>query len=221
MKTQRRKRLLTRRRAALRHIALCLTLMLLIQHVMHLGLLLPIQTVRQQEERAGIRHTRVVERRWTPEVQRTNLAFLTENDQATLFSSCHLTLYGWMANFHVAVDCTGEEPLYGGFAFQYGDEERAWYGFGRVDDPEIQRVELSLQSQMWDSAAQSYYMEEVRRLTDIPLEEQSGRRYFLVKDSGEWDSEKYSTPQVVVIGYDSHGNELFRTEIEDWIATMF
>ena len=219
MKT--RKRLLNRRRRAIRQTLLCLTAVLLIQHIMHLGLILPIQTVRQQEERAGIGRTRVVERVRVPEIHRTHLAYLTENEEATLFSSCHLTLYGWMASFQVAVDCTEEAPLHAGFSFMYGDEERAWYGFGRVDDPRIARIELSLQSQMWDPEAEAYYMEEVRRITEIELTEQSGHRYFLEKDSGEWDSYRYSTPQAVAIGYDHDGQEIARREIEEWIASMY
>ena len=141
---KKQKRILTRRQSALRAAAIALAVMLFLNHVMHLGLIFPVQTVWQLEERAGIEHTRVVKRSHTPEIQKTNIAFLSENDEATLFSSCHLTIYGWMANFHVALDCTGEEPLYAGVSYMSRDENRAWYFFGRVDDPAIQRVEISL-----------------------------------------------------------------------------
>ena len=188
---------------------------------MHLGLILPIQTVRQQEERAGIGRTRVVERVWVPEIHRTHLAYLTENEEATLFSSCHLTLYGWMAGFQVAVDCTGEEPLYAGASYMGRDGNSAWYFFGRVDDPAIQRVEISLCAEVYDSMSHAYVGEEVHRMAGITLEEQSGRRYFLVKYTEGGDHERHSRCRPVVIGYDSHGNELFRMEIEEWISSSF
>ena len=221
MNTQKRKRLLTRKRTAIRRAAILLAVILLINHIMHLGLLFPIQTVWQQEERAGVSHTRVVERSWAREIHKTHIAFLSENDEATLFSSCNLTLYGWMANFHVALDCTGEEPLYAGASYMSRDENRAWYFVGRVDDPTIQRVEISLCSEEYDSMSHAYVGEEVRRITGIELEEQSGRRYFLVKYTEGWDDEIHSSPRPVVIGYDSGGNEVTRMEIEEWNSSYF
>ena len=62
---------------------------------------------------------------------------------------------------------------------------------------------------------QTYFCEEVRRITEVELEEQSGRRYFLVKDGGQWDSNEYSSPKTVVLGYDSGGNEVVRLEITE------
>lgn len=212
---QKRKAVLSRRRSALRAVAITLTVMLLINHIMHIGLLFPIQAIWQLEERAGITHARVVERSWTPEIHKTHIAYLTENDEATMFGSCHLTLYGWMAAFEVTLDCSEEAPLYAGHSYMYRDENRAWYIFGRVDDPEIQRVEISLQSDEWDNETQTYFCEEVRRITEVELEEQSGRRYFLVKDGGQWDSNEYSSPKTVVLGYDSGGNEVVRLEITE------
>ena len=91
MKKQKQKRILTRRQSALRAAVITLAGMVFMVHVMHLGLIFPVQTVWQLEERAGIEHTRVVKRSPAPEIHRTHLAFLSENDDATLFSSCNLT----------------------------------------------------------------------------------------------------------------------------------
>ena len=218
---KKQKRILTRRQSALRAAAIALAVMLFLNHVMHLGLIFPVQTVWQLEERAGIEHTRVVKRSHTPEIQKTNIAFLSENDEATLFSSCHLTIYGWMANFHVALDCTGEEPLYAGVSYMSRDENRAWYFFGRVDDPAIQRVEISLCEETYDNMSYAHVGDEVYRMAGIPLEEQSGRRYFLAKYNGEWDYEVHSQVHPIVIGYDGDGQELIRMEIEQWISSSF
>ena len=221
MKKQNQKRILTRRQSALRAAAITLAAMVFVVHVMHIGLLFPVQAVWQLEERAGVEYTRVVKRSHTPEIQKTNIAFLSENDEATLFSSCYLTIYGWMPNFGVALDCTTGEPLYAGVNYMSRDENRAWYFFGRVDDPAIQRVEISLCSEDYDSNGYPIVGEEVHRMAGIPLEEQSGRRYFLVKYTGEWNHEIRSSPRPIVIGYDGEGNELNRMEIEEWISSGF
>ena len=219
---KKQKRILTRRQSALRAAAITLAVMVFMVHVMHLGLIFPIQTVWQLEERAGIEHTRVVKRSPTPEIQKTNIAFLSENDKATMFSSCYLTIYGWMANFHVALDCTTEEPLYAGVSYMSRDENQAWYFFGRVDDPAIQRVEISLCETEPNKMGYVHLVgDEVHRMAGIPLEEQSGRRYFLVKYNGEWDYEVHSRVHPIVIGYDGDGQELTRTEIEQWNSSSF
>lgn len=218
---KKQKRILTRKQVAIRKTAICLTAMFLVNNIMFLGAIFPIQTVWQLEERAGVEHTRVVKRSHTPEIQKTNIAFLSENDEATLFSSCYLTIYGWMSNFGVALDCTTGEPLYAGVNYMNRDENRAWYFFGRVDDPAIQRVEISLCEEVYDEMSHGYVGEEVHRMAGIPLEEQSGRRYFLVKYNGEWDREILSAPRPVVIGYDGNGQELIRIEIEQWSSSSF
>ena len=221
MKKQKQKRILTRKQVAIRKTAICLTAMFLVNNIMFLGAIFPIQTVRQLEERAGVEHTRVVKRSHTPEIQKTNIAFLSENDEATLFSSCHLMIYGWMSNFHVALDCTTEEPLYAGVSYMSRDGKQAWYFFGRVDDPAIQRVEISLCETTYDNMSYAHVGEEVHRMAGIPLEEQSGRRYFLVKYNDGWDYDAHSRPYPVVIGYDGDGQELIRMEIEHGNSSSF
>ena len=222
MKKQKQKRILTRRQSALRAAAITLAVMVFMVHVMHLGLIFPVQTVWQLEERAGIEHTRVVKRSHAPEIHKTHLAFLSENDDATLFSSCNLTIYGWMAGFHVALDCTEEEPIYAGVSYMNRDEKRAWYFFGRVDDPAIQRVEISLCETEPNKMGYVHLVgDEVHRMAGIPLEEQSGRRYFLAKYNGEWDYEVHSQVHPIVIGYDGDGQELIRMEIEHGNSSSF
>lgn len=213
MKKQTRKQLWNRKRVSIRRVIVAFSVVLLINHIMHIGLFFPIQAIRQLEERAGISHTRVVDRSWMPEIHMTQIAYLTENDEATLFGYCRLTLYGWMTGLGTALDCTGEKPLYAGASYINRDDGRAWYFFGRADDPAIQRVEISLCEETYDNMSHAYVGNEVRRITEVELEEQSGRRYFLVKEGGEWDYETYSTPRPIVIGYDDMGNEVARVDI--------
>lgn len=218
---KKQKRILSRRQSALRAAAITLAVMVFVVHVMHIGLLFPVQAVWQLEERAGVEHTRVVKRSRTPEIHKTHIAFLSENDEATLFSSCALTIYGWMPAFHVVLDCTTGEPLYVGASYMYRDDSQAWYFFGRVDDPAIQRVEISLCETTYDNMSYAHVGEEVHRMAGIPLEEQSGRRYFLVKYNEGWDNDLHSRVYPIVICYDGDGRELVRSEIEQWNSSSY
>ena len=96
---------------------------------MHIGLLLPIQAIWQLEEREGARHTSVVTRDWAPEIHKTHLVYLTENDETTLFGSTYLSVYGWFAGFSVALDCSEEAPLYAGRSYMSRDDGRIMYFF--------------------------------------------------------------------------------------------
>ena len=211
----------SRKRVALRRIAIAAVVIFCVNFFMHIGLLLPIQSIWQLEEREGARHTSVVTRDWAPEVHRTHLVYLTENDDTTLFGSTYLTIYGWMAGFSVALDCTEEALLYAGRSYMSRDDGEVWYFFGRVDDPAIETVAVSLQSEDWDAEAQTFNRREVRSLTAAELLEKDGRRYFLLRDGGEWDSDTCSSPRPVVIGYDSAGSEVARVDIEQGNASYF
>lgn len=221
MSQPKRKHLLNRRRAAIHRIAIVFAVILLINHIMHIGLLFPIQAIWNLEERAGISHTRVVERSWVPEIHKTHIAYLTENDEATMFGSCRLTIYGWMTYFGTALDCTEDASLYAGRSYMHKEGAKVWYFFGRVDNPEIERVEISIQKNIIDEMSLAVGREEVRRITKVELEQQSGRRYFLVKDSGEWDDEIDLVPRPVVIGYDKEGHEVIRVEVENGNSSSF
>ena len=211
----------SRKRVALRRIAIAAAVIFCVNFFMHIGLLLPIQAIWQLEEREGARHTSVVTRDWAPEVHRTHLVYLTENDDTTLFGSTYLTIYGWMAGFSVALDCTEEALLYAGRSYMSRDDGEVWYFFGRVDDPAIETVAVSLQSEDWDEETQIFIRREVRSLTTAELLEKDGRRYFLLRDGGEWDSDTCSSPRPVVIGYDSAGSEVARVDIEQGNASYF
>ena len=103
----------------------------------------------------------------------------------------------------------------------YRDDEQVWYFFGRVDDPAIQRVEISLCETTYDNMSYAHGGEEVHRMAGIPLEEQSGRRYFLAKYNGEWDNEEHSRVYPILIAYDGNGEEVLRLEIENGNSSYF
>ena len=216
-----KKQVLSRKQLALRRLAIAAVLMVLINHFFLLGLIFPRQCIWKLEEREGARHTSVVTRDWAPEIHKTHLVYLTENDETTLFGSTYLSVYGWFAGFSVALDCSEEAPLYAGRSYMSRDDGRIMYFFGRVDDPAIETVEISLRSQEWNEAAQAPFYREIRRLSTAKLLEKDGRRYFLQRDSGEWDNETCSPPWPVAIGYDSAGNEVARVDIMQGNASHF
>lgn len=211
----------SRKRTALRRIAIAAAAVFCVNFFMHIGLLLPIQAIWQLEEREGARHTSVVTRDWAPEIHKTHLVYLTENDDTTLFGSAYLTVCGWMAGFSVALDCSEEAPLYAGRSYMGRDDGEVWYFFGRVDDPAIETVEVSLRSEEWNETTRTPSYREIRRLVAEDFLEKDGRRYFLLRDSGEWDSGFGSSPRPVAIGYDGAGGEVARLEIEQGISSYF
>lgn len=208
---------LNRRRKALRAAAVTLAAWLFMVHVMHIGLLFPRQAIWQLEERAGIAHTaHVVERSRTAEIRASMLTYLVGNEEATMLGGTYLTIYGWMAVASIALDCTEDAPLHAGIYYMSRDERNVRYVFGRVEDPEIVRVEVSLCPEEVDEQGRYVVGEEVRRLTDLTLTEQDGHRYFLAKDGSPWEAERRAIP--VVYGYDNAGREVLRLEVtEDWL----
>lgn len=212
---------LNRRRKALRAAVGTLAAWLVMVHVMYIGLLFPRQAIWQLEERAGIAHAAyVVERSRTAEIQASMLTYLVGNEEATMLGTAYLTIYGWTPRFSIALDCTEDAPLHAGIYYMSRDERNVRYVFGRVEDPEIVRVEVSLCPEEVDE--QSHYVvgEEVRRLTDLTLTERDGHRYFLAKDGSPWEADRKAIP--VVYGYDDAGREILRLEVtEDWLYSNF
>ena len=89
---------------------------------MQIGFLLPIQGIRQVEERQGAPHGRVLARDWAPEIHRTHLVYLTAAEDAVTLADTYLSLYGWMGGFGWTLDCTTGEPLYAGEMTMSRDE---------------------------------------------------------------------------------------------------
>lgn len=182
---RRSRKLPTRRREALRHAARALILLLAVQNLLHIGLLLPVQAIHMAEEREGVRGTRVLRRLWEPDICKTSLFYLSASENAVILSDAYLTFLGWLPQFGTALDCTGTAPLYAAERSVSRHEEpgRHLFFYGRVDDPAIETVELSLRYiSGYGRAGEKNRYEEAVRLT-VPEEgwiERNGRRYFLL-----------------------------------------
>ena len=137
------KRLSSRRRRTARRVFIAAVTLFLVNRIFLIGLLFPIQAVRHCEEREGTGRTAVVRRERAPEIGRTGLVYLTENEKVTMLSAVRLSLYGWIEIYGVPVDCAEEAPIHGGWwSLHQSGEASLFYVFGRVDDPDVGLLQI-------------------------------------------------------------------------------
>lgn len=220
----RRKKLPTRRRRALRRLVLAAAVLLLSNHLLGVGLLLPVQAVRQVEERQGAPHGAVLDRLWTPEIHRTHLVYLTASEKAVTIADTYLSVYGWIGGFGWSLDCTTGEPLYAGEMTMYRDEREGTVCcyYGRVDDPTIETVTISVRAELYDETTKTAYWEEAARLTAEPEDflERKGYRCFLLSHiitDWPYDSGRHAW----ATGYDAAGNVVAEFEIQEGTHSYF
>ena len=217
-----REKLPARRRWVARRIAVFLLLLLAVNHVLHLGYLLPVQGIRDIEERQGAPHGQTLARLWTPEVHATHLVYLRGSEDAVTIADTYLTVYGWMGGFGWTLDCTEDAPLYAGEMTMRQDDqtETVCCYYGRVDDPEIARVEISVRGayyaetgELWEEAA------------NLPVEgedfvQRDEGRYFLVEDiRQEWPYD--SSGRAWIIAYDEDGNVMEEFQIDQGTHSIY
>lgn len=212
------KKLPTRRRAALQCILIAAVTLVLVNRVMGIGLLLPIQGIRQVEERQGMPRGAVIARDWAPEIHATRLVYLTASRHAVLLGDTYLSIYGWMGGFGWALDCYEEAPLHAGemSMSRDGREGTLLYFYGRVDDPAIEQVTVS----GWGWRADAW--EEAFCLTAGPEDflERNGQRYFLLRQ--EMESWTYDSGiHAWAAGYDGTGGEITAFEIQEGTHSYF
>ena len=139
-------RVYTRKRLALHWILLALVFLLVVNQLLGVCLLLPIQAAHRSADLQGIGRAHLVERRWEPEWRATGLLYLMGNENAIFITDTHLGPLGWETERGAAVDCTGDAPLYVGQYDAAYEDRMVNCLFGRVDDPDIQRLEFEIRS---------------------------------------------------------------------------
>ena len=213
----------TRRGRAIWWAAAAAVLLLLANHVFRMGFLLPLQGIRDIEERQGAPHGETLARLWTPEVHATHLVYLRGSEKAVTIADTYLTVYGWMGGFGWTLDCTEDAPLYAGEMTMYRDggaHGTVCCYYGRVDDPEIARVEISVRGayyaetgELWEEAA------------NLPVEgedfvQRDEGRYFLVEDiRQEWPYD--SSGRAWIIAYDEDGNVMEEFQIDQGTHSIY
>lgn len=91
----RQRRLPTRKKRAIRQIAIAIAALLLVNHILDVGLLLPVQAVWKVKESMCMDPMRVVARDHAPELGNTELTYLLTNENAMVITSVQLTALGW------------------------------------------------------------------------------------------------------------------------------
>ena len=170
----------SRRKKALRRILIMAVALFVVNGLQHLGLL-PRQAVCALEQRAGTGHTAVVARDWARPLRKTQLVYLSENEKALLLSDTYFTLYGWMPGFSDEVDCSAEAPLHAGWRTLGRDGTILWYFYGRVDDPSVTRVDVTLRKQAYDEQSGACPGDVVAETGTEDFFEKGGYRYFLLR----------------------------------------
>lgn len=222
--TPKREKLDSRKRWVARRFLIFLLVLLAANWFLQLGLLLPIQGIRQVEERQGAPHGAVLDRLWTPEIHRTHLVYLTAAEEAVTIADTYLTVCGWMGCFGWSLDCTTGKPLYAGVMTMHRDGGA--YGsvccyYGRVDDPTIETVTVSVRGAYYKDGEEQW--EEASCLTAGPEDflEWNGRRHFLLHQVMDRDWPYDSSRHAWVIGYDAAGNVVTEFEIEEGTHSYF
>ena len=218
-----REKLSSRPQMVLRRFAVFLIALLAVNHLMQLGFLLPVQAIRQVEERRGAPHGETLARLWTPEIHRTHLVYLRGSENAVTIADTYLTLYGWMGGFGWTLDCATGESLYAGEMTMYRDggaHGTVCSYFGRVDDPEIARVEISVRGAYYVDGAEAW-----EEAVNLPVEGEDfltrdEGRYFLVEDiRPEWPYD--SARRAWIIAYDGAGNVVAEFQIDEGTHSYF
>ena len=211
----------TRRRMALRRLLRVLIVLVLANHFFSVGLLLPIQAIYKAVERSGAVGTRVIAREWTPELYATHLFYLTGSQNATVLADTRLGILGWESGFACTLDCTSGAPLYAGERYMARDEREGqlYYYFGRVDDPDIAAVAISIQAETYVDGQP--VRREVQRLEVPELLERRGYRYFLLHTlEPGWTLEDQSRAAVAVALGDD-GREVGAWDIDNASYTYY
>ncbi|MBU5627440.1 hypothetical protein KQI82_11025 [Oscillibacter sp. MSJ-2] len=137
---------LSRRKKALRRTAAALALVFFMVLTNLYGFL-PIQALRNQEDRSGVRRTETLRRDYLPQVHPFTLFYLSCNEDVVMLTSMRWNLLGgWYPVYAPVLDCDGSEPVViGEYSVTYSDLDRyIVYVFGCVSDPDIASLQLSV-----------------------------------------------------------------------------
>lgn len=215
MKKEKKGRLSSRRKRSLRRVLIAAAAVLLVNRIFLIGLLFPIQALWHIEERTGTGRTAVVCREWVPEIYKTGLVYLTENENVTMLSAVRLSFYGWTELYGVPVDCGAEGPIHGGWwAMSREGRGSLFYVFGRVDDPGIDLLTVQVRYEDWaggESVLRDAFSWGLER---EDLMEKDGRYYFLLKNDSVDFGEYTSNLRTTVTGVDLAGNVIAEVELD-------
>lgn len=164
----RKKSMPTRRRRAVRQIGAAVLLLVVMNVVWHTYYLFPAQNLWTVEEAWGCGRTEVLKREWSG----GRLWYLTENENAVLLLAQEPSFTGWRSAGANVLDCSGDSPVHSGFLRAEG-----WCAFGRVDDPAVASVQLTVYDGLQTT--------DTQLAGDEDWFWRDGQRYFLLRSGAE------------------------------------
>ena len=213
---KRMKKTVSRKTRALRWLAVACVMMLWFNLQYHALYPLPCMTVRSYEQHVGCGRTEILFRVRDKHTKR--LMYLSANEDAMLLVKPEPSLLGWQGYADV-VDCSGEQPLRGGFEVFYSmnrwrEPEKTHlyvpYAYGRVDDPDIAEVQITYRVSWRSNANLDYETEAVTRTASTcagAWKEQDDSRYFLLRIEPETREDVTAVYRgIMVTGLDAEGN---------------
>lgn len=223
MKQTKRQTLPSRRRRTLRRLLIAAAALCLVNRIFLIGLLFPIQAIRQNEERTGTGRTTVICRDWATELQWSRLTYLMGNEHVTFLTGTYLSYLGWLGDSGAVLDCSEEAALHCGlWSINQGDG-KVLYVFGRIDDPAIVRLKIQGRQTVFSEEQTDQVAEETYQEWTLEQEkwmEKDGRRYFLMKtvsyEKSSWSGQDFS-----VTGYNKYDEMVAEEKIEEGAFTSF
>lgn len=213
-----KKKLVSRRYRALRNIAIAV-LVVAIHASINYYALTPMLALEYAKDRSGVYDpTEVVTMQRVPEMHRFHRLYMIENENMVALGSTIFRTVGWEGSFVWPVDCTEDLPVHcGEVAMSHSgqsDGERLRFYFGRIDDKNIERIELLEVSLNGKSIYEVDILENTASSFELTKDDwikKDGQYYFLQKIT---PSEDWSV-QLYIRAYNSEGNEVYQSYIDN------
>ena len=217
-RAEQKKQVETRKRKALRRTLICLAA-LTVFSALHLYTFTPMQGIRYTEAQRGTGRTRAVAWMLPPEELKLGrtLFYLTANKNAMLMTYVRFhPLMGWADSLGASLDCSKEAKLHAALWDVSNEYASVQYVFGRVDDPEIQALTVSVEEIRYGSGRE--VREELLRTdTETVRWYQKGeQRYFVIPvDNPRKANENLESVTYSALGLDAEGREIAVQSVED------
>ncbi len=217
-RVEQKKRVETRKRKALRRTLICLAA-LTVFSALHLYTFTPMQGIRYTEAQRGTGRTRAVARMLPPEELKLGrtLFYLTANENAMLMTYVRFhPLMGWADSLGASLDCSEEADIHAALWGVSNEDASVQYIFGRVDDPRIQALAVSVEEVRYGSG-QEVRKELLRTDTGaVRWYQKNEQRYFVIPvDNPQKTNEKLEVVTYSALGLDAEEREIAVQSVGD------
>lgn len=221
---KKKNRVETRKHKAMRRMLICLAA-LTVFSALHLYTFTPMQGIRYQESQSGTGRTKAVARMLPPKELRLwgTLFYLTANENAVIMTYVRFhPLVGWFDSLGASLDCSEEAAIHAGQWSASHEEAYVQYAFGRVDDPEIQSVEVSVEEVRYRTGEE--VREELFRTNpeNTSWFQKGDDRYFVIPvENPRKTNDDLERVTYFVVGLDAQGREVAAQNTDEWGSSTF